>query len=237
MNEAIYDASFASCGPFYIPDSEGTNCPHNFMGIYDIMYQQYSPTSFCNDLCTIIVTTSDDGYLSSFAMNNFLRQEPYISCNDSFTINDGAFDLIKNNPPVQLVEQYVKCSTKPEDAIQNAIGIATGWVGLIVPLVVTFIVSIISFYYAQFVGELPQTDEDIKEADLNEKFNFLLDRYEAIKKESEEKILSLQKELIDAKKLTTLTQVDLLRLKQNQKDKDKPENSGEVLKTISFGLI
>lgn len=238
MNEAIYSASITTIGPFYIPNLDGTNCPDNFMGPYDTFYKYYSPTSFCNDSCTVIVTTSESGYLSSFAVNDFLRQQPYISCNDTFSRSDEALSLIKSSPPVELIEQYVKCSTKPVDAIQNAIGIATGWVGLIIPILVTIVLSLVSCYYARFVGEMPQTDEDIREADLNEKLSSLDNRCEVLKRESQEKnlkLIQLQNELKDAKQLSAQTQADLHKVKQ-EKEKEKQESS-EIVKTITFGLI
>ena len=236
MNEAIYEPSFASVGPFYIPNSDGSNCPNDFTGVYDLLQSQYNPTSFCNDECTILVTTSDDGYLGSSAVNSYLRQEEYLSCNDSFSVSKDTLELLKATPPVQLIEQYVKCSTNPSDAIQNAIGIATGWVGLIAPVTVMVIISLISFYYSNVVGYLPPTDESMKDAEIEDKFKFILERYEEAKRESMDKIIALQKELEDAKKLTTVTQVDVLRLKKEQKDKTSNE-SNDVLKTISFGLV
>ena len=201
---------------------------------------EYSVTSFCDDKCTVLVTTNDDGYLSSYAVNSYLRQAEFLSCNDSFSVSNDAIELLKKTPPVQLIEQYVKCSTKPVDAIQNAIGIATGWVGLVVPIVVMISIAVISFYYTYFVGELPPRDEDIKEAELDDKLNLILEKCEDIKKESATEITSLKLQLTDAKKMTTLTQTDLQRLKQkeNEKEKEKEkEKASDVLKTITFGLV
>ena len=237
LNEAIYTPAMASIGPFYAPDN-GNNCPNDFSGFYDGMRAQYYPTSFCNDKCTILITTSDGGYLDSSAVNSYLRQEAYLSCNDSFSVSNDALKLLKQVPPVQLIEQYAKCSTSPSDAIQNAIGIATGWVGLITPITVMIIIALISFYYSYVVGIQPPTDDALKEDDLQNKFNFILERYEEAKKESNNKITTLQKELDDAKKLATITQVDLIRLKKEQKEKEKTSSeTNDVLKTISFGLV
>jgi len=237
LNELIYNASIASIGPFYVPDSEGLNCPNDFNQVYDLLYMEYNPTSFCNDACTVLVTTNDDGYLSSLAVNSYLRQTEFLSCNDSFSISNDANELLKKTPPVQLIEQYVKCSAKPVDAIQNAIGIATGWVGLIVPIVIMISIAVISFYYSYFVGELPPTDEDVKEAELDDKLNFILKKCEELKNESASEIASLRLELTDTKKMTTLTQVDLHRLHQKEKEKGQEEKQNDVLKTITFGLV
>jgi len=238
LNEAIYDASFASCGPFYVPNSDGSKCPDSFDNSYDAVFTNYNPTAFCNDACTVLVTTTDNGYLSSSAVNAFLRQEEYLSCNDTFSISNDALELLKYNAPTQLIEQYLQCTSSPADAIQTAIGIATGWVGLVVPAFVIIALTIISVYYSKFIGELPPTDESMKEADLQEKLDFLLSSYESVKKEAESKISALEVELVDAKKLTTITQVDLIRLKQQkEKEKASSENNSDLLRTISFGLV
>ena len=238
LNEAVYDASFASCGPFYIPNSDGSKCPNSFDSDYDAMYSNYNPTAFCNDACTVMVTSTDSGYLSSNAVNAFLRQEEYLSCNDTLSVSKDALESLKYNAPTQLIEQYLQCTARPADAIQTAIGIATGWVGLVVPAFVIVALTLVSVYYSKFIGELPPTDESMKEADLQEKLDFLLKSYESVKKEAESKISALETELVDAKKMATLTQVDLIRLKQEkEKEKASGENSSDLLRTISFGLV
>lgn len=112
LNDVIYDASFSSCGPFYIPNSDGSKCPSSFDSEYDIVYSEYEPTSFCNDECTVLVTTTDNGYLDSFALNTYLRQEAYLSCNDTFSVTKDVLELLKNNAPTQLIEQYLECTAR-----------------------------------------------------------------------------------------------------------------------------
>jgi hypothetical protein len=78
---------------------------------------------------------------------------------------------------------------------------------------------------------------------INENFEFVFidggHSYETVKKEADSKIAALEIELVNAKKLTTLTQVDVIRLKSQQKEKEiaSSENSSDLLKTISFGLV
>lgn len=127
----------------------------------------------------------------------------------------------------------------PSDAIQTAIGIATGWVGLVTPILLMIAITLISLYYQLNERDgLPPSDESIKDADLQEKFDYLLNRYEDVKQEAEAKITSLQIELQDAKKLTTITQVDLIKLKNQHKEQEKiSKGDNDMLRTITFGLV
>ena len=223
-------------GPVYYPDDGGDQCESEFTGYYDRYYDAYNAFSFCKE-CTVMVTATTTGYLETYAMNSYFRQEPYLSCNDTFTINEDELLSLKLNPPTALIEQYIKCSTKPLDAAFNAIGIATGWVGLLLPMVLVVVLSCVSCYYSRVIGALPPTDEEIKEADLESKLSSIIERCESVKKEADDSIFRLKSELVDARKTANLLSSDLRKIK-DERDKEKEKTEGnDVLKTITFGLV
>ena len=236
LNEIIYNSSMPSVGPLRMENYQGTECDSSFQGYYDSLYKNYDSFSFCED-CTIMTTVNEGGYLDGFTMNSFLRQEPFMSCNDTFTVSDDVLSLLKEKPPVQLIEQYLRCSPKPIDAAFNAIGIATGWVGLLLPFLLVVALSVISCYYSRVVGELPPTDQDLKEADLENKIEGIIKKCETVKMAADESILRLQSELEDARKLATLLSADVLKMKKDKDEKEKEESGSNVLKSITFGLI
>jgi hypothetical protein len=84
---------------------------------------------------------------SSFPL---LRQVPFGSCNNSFTISTEAQEKLLTNPPTQLTEMYYECSRSKGDSLLTALGVSVGNTVLIRYLLIALMSFLLFGYHRWF---------------------------------------------------------------------------------------
>jgi len=81
---------------------------------------------FCgpNVNCSLIIINSYDEL--DTAINDYFHQVNDSSCNDQFSLSESAWNLISENPPTTLVDDYYQCTLTPWHAFLQAIGVSVG---------------------------------------------------------------------------------------------------------------
>jgi hypothetical protein len=77
------------------------------------------------------------------------------SCADPFSIPPEVYDKLVESPPTQITEVYYQCTLTELDAVNNAIGIASGNTTTIVPVVVMLLLPFIYLWLKAFNIPMP----------------------------------------------------------------------------------
>ena len=78
--------------------------------------------AFCDGKCSIYRNTLY-GVDHSVNANYYQLKE---SCNDSFLMQDNAWDAMRSNAPRSLIEDYYTCKQTPTQAMLSSVGVSVG---------------------------------------------------------------------------------------------------------------
>jgi len=138
-------------GLYYSFDSFEELSESTFYPIYDMSNTEEDPSAydFCGDCQLLGVNIWDeDTFLSEY----FLSINPS-HCVDTFSLQADNLNALATNPPVTLVEPYLRCRMYPEDAFISSVGIAAGNLGAFGPLALIFFVLPLIYLYFTYVSE------------------------------------------------------------------------------------
>lgn len=92
------------------------------------------------------------------------------SCNDFVTLDDEASEKLINNPPTQLVEPYVRCKLTVFSALSDTVGIVSGNVTAMSPLLMLAIFYIYYYCFIKCKGVKKEVTYSNQELDAIAKF-------------------------------------------------------------------
>lgn len=120
---------------------------------------------FCNvpelDIsCSILTFNLYDDF--STTVSQFSYQLNNGSCRDSISLSETGWNNLLAAPPTQLTQAYYKCTETPSSALFNAVGIASGNVSTVIPIVVIFLLPVM-YLFLQAIGQVPPKVEYTKE--------------------------------------------------------------------------
>lgn len=137
LSRNSYNASFASAASAY-----GLNVDP-IINTEEWRFQSYS---FCGQDCSLLTINSFGDTLNDRAVTEYMGVIYNGSCNDIVTIPQSAYSKLVSTPPTALTERFYECSPDPQDAINDAIGIASGNTATLIPIGFIFILPLIYFW-------------------------------------------------------------------------------------------
>ena len=132
MNPAAYDAMYMAVSSHYTDQYEDL----------DARLQAYE---FCNvsyGSCTLVTISLFDD--ANTAVTDYYHQLLRGSCSDSISIPPAAYQKLVDTPPASLTMPYYNCRQSPTSVLSAAVGIGSGNMGAVIPVV---FLCIINLYY------------------------------------------------------------------------------------------
>jgi len=127
-----YNASFASAAT-----SSGRVDPA-------VATEEYRRNSyhFCDGTCALLTMNTYGQSVLDISITPFMHVLSGGSCGDTFTIPDADTSKLRTEP-TPFVESYFVCTSSVDDAIVEAVGVASGTAGTFLPLIMTITLLII----------------------------------------------------------------------------------------------
>jgi len=161
---AAYNASFTNAALSYTNDNPLLSSPEWLAGAFD----------FClidevNVGCTLLTFNIFDNY--STTVSDYAYQLNNGSCTNSISISDYSWEKLAASPPAALTQDYYKCTAGVYSSVFNAVGIASGNVATVIPIVVLLVLPFF-YFFLQAIGQVPPKIEYTKE-ELQDSLNAL----------------------------------------------------------------
>lgn len=158
MQYATYDLS-----------KEGYNASYAAGASTNINAERYMQTLQWRERAYAFCLTQDFGYCSLItwhvyddldqSISSYMYQLVNASCRDSIIMPYEDWSNLYNQPaPASLETGYYKCDPTKSSALMNSIGIASGNVGLFVPVMVVLMLPLI-YTWLKFIGFVPPKEE------------------------------------------------------------------------------
>lgn len=149
VNRNSYNASFIQSATFYKNLSETLSGENAATAAHDFCF--IDGTS-----CTVLNFFETE--IRSHTISDFQLQLPEPSCDDTFSIPDSAWELLKENPPSSLEQGYYECYPTEFETILNAIGVASG--NTSIAMIGLFLILMPILYYLMVIlDEVPPKPE------------------------------------------------------------------------------
>lgn len=152
LNSISYNATFAAAAIASNPSSVIDPQMHT-----DVWRSE--AYSFCDvdvfGSCSLYVVRSFGDSLTDSSTTPFLYQLVNGSCGDPFGVPAPVFQQLVDNPPTPITESYYQCTLTEYDAVNNAVGIASGITTTIVPIAVMLLLPFIYLWLKAFNIPLP----------------------------------------------------------------------------------
>lgn len=127
-NIAAYNASFAAASSKY----RGSTAAY-----MDSASWRENAYAFCRSSsygnCSVIAVNAYGNGVLDLALSPYIYLLENGSCSDSFTMSAQTFANMEDTPPTALTERYYQCTLTQFSAMVNAVGIASGTAGTMVP--------------------------------------------------------------------------------------------------------
>lgn len=157
LNTLAYNASWAAAASTYEPDVDPV--------IHDPDWRR-SSYEFCKSSkyggCSILAINSYGDGVFDESITPYMYLVTDGGCSQQFLVNDEAFDQLIYNPPTPIVENYYECTLQNYDALNNSIGIASGNVSVVVPIVM-FALLPLMYLWLTITGNVQNKEEYDKE--------------------------------------------------------------------------
>lgn len=153
LTRNVYNASFASAASAYKPFTDS---------IVDDDQWREDAYSFCFKNCSVLTINSFGKTITDKALTEYMYQFNDGSCSDVYGLTvQGAVNLIRN-PPTDFVERYYECAMAPQDALNDAIGIASGNATTLVPIAFMVLLPFL-YIWLDITGHSKMKDEFTEE--------------------------------------------------------------------------
>jgi hypothetical protein len=110
--------------------------------------------------CTLLTFNVFDNYTTSVSPYSFQLSRG--SCFNSISLSDEGWENLASTHPAQLSQEYYKCTQGVYSSMFNAVGIASGNVATVIPIVVVMILPMF-YFFLRVIGQVPPKVEYTKD--------------------------------------------------------------------------
>lgn len=157
FNKMAYNATWASAASTYSSTDPMYKDPVFRKDAYDFCFSE-----FLNESCSILSINVYGDSLFDKALTEFMYILTEGSCNDVFTMSDNTLQGLLAKPPTPFVENYYECTLSEVDAFINAVGIASGNTGTLVPVAILCLLPLL-YMWLNATGQTSPKEEYSRE--------------------------------------------------------------------------